>query len=133
MPATTPRSKSASNPPKPTNGDWDRKLAPRFVRCELNAEQKVLLAAWALEQEDVDLLRWIDDRIQSGHVLSVRSNEVGYQASLTGDREASGHAGVSLVARASTPLRALMSCRYKDELVLQGVWPAMGRLDDLDY
>jgi len=127
VPATT---KKPTEQPAKT---WDRKEAPKYVRCELNKEQKSALAAWAEEAEDVDLIKWLDGRIGSGHVFSLKSLSVGYQASLTGDREASGHYGVSLVARASTPLRALYSCWYKDEFVLQGVWPSAGSLDELDF
>jgi hypothetical protein len=81
----------------------------------------------------MDLLKWLSGRIESGHVLSLKSLPTGYQASLTGDREASGHYGVSLIARASTAMRTLYSCMYKDEMVLQGEWPASGSLDELDY
>jgi len=127
MPATT--KKPADAQPKV----WDRKEAPRYVRCELSKDQKTALAAWAEELEDADLLSWIGGRVESGHVLSIKSLAVGYQVSLTGDREASGHYGISLVARASTAVRALYSCMYKDELVLQGVWPATNSVDELDY
>lgn len=127
MPATT--KKPNEQPAKV----WDRKDAPKYVRCELSKDQKSLLASWASEQEDADLLKWIEGRISSGHVLSLKSQQNGYQVSLTGDREASGHFGVSLVARGSTPIRSLFSCWYKDELVLQGVWPSAGTLDELDY
>lgn len=127
MPATS--KKPADVPTKV----WDRKEAPRYVRCELTKDQKAALAVWAEEAEDVDLIKWLDGRISSGHVFSLKSLPTGYQASLTGDREASGHFGISLVARASTPLRALYSCWYKDELVLQGVWPSAGSLDELDF
>lgn len=125
--------KTTSAPKEQLVKTWDRKEAPRYVRCELNKEQKTLLAAWADELEYIDLLKWLSGRIENGHVLSLKSLPTGYQASLTGDREASGHMGVSLIARASTALRTLYACMYKDELVLQGVWPATGSLEELDY
>jgi hypothetical protein len=78
-------------------------------------------------------MAWIDGRVGLGHVISLKSADVGYMCSLTGERESSGHMGVSLVARASTPVRALRSCMYKDEMVLQGQWPATSRLEELDY
>lgn len=112
---------------------WDRKEAPRYVRCELSKEQKAALASWAEDLEDIDLLKWLAQRIESGHVLSLKSLPTGYQASLTGDREASGHMGISLISRASTAMRTLYACMYKDEMVLQGVWPASGSLEELDY
>lgn len=127
MPKTTP--KPAEQPVK----TWDRKEAPKYVRCELSKEQKTALAAWAEGCEYIDLIAWLDGRINSGHVFSIKSIPVGFQASLTGDREASGHYGVSLVARASTPTRAIYSIWYKDEFVLQGVWPSSGSLEELDY
>jgi hypothetical protein len=88
---------------------------------------------WAEEAEDIDLLSWMEKRVEQGHVLSIRSNEVGYQASLTGHREASGHQGISLVARASTPKRALYGCWYRDEVVLSGKWPVQNTVDELDF
>lgn len=127
MPATT--KKPTEQPAKA----WDRKEAPRYVRCELSKEQKTALAAWAEDLEDIDLLNWLTGRIESGHVLSLKSLSTGYQASLTGDREASGHYGISLIARASTAMRSLYACMYKDEMVLQGTWPASGSLEELDY
>src|SRR6185312_6341972 len=107
MPATTPRPKDA--PDK----KWDRKDAPRYVRCDLNVQQKEALRAWGGELEEQDLLKWIDGRVSLGHVISLKGADVGYMCSLTGERESSGHMGVSLVARASTPVRALRSCLYK--------------------
>jgi len=127
MPATTPRPKDAPE------RKWDRNNAPRYVRCDLNAEQKGLLKIWAEELEDQDLLKWVDDRVLNGHVVSIKSAPTGFMCSLTGDRESSGHSGVALVARASTPIRALVSCMYKDTMVLQGQWPVTSQFEELDY
>jgi len=127
MPKTTPR--PVDTAPK----TWDRKDAPKYVRCELNKEQKAALALWAEEAENIDLLAWIDRRVGLGHVLSVKATNSGYQCSLTGDSEVGGHVGMSLISRASTAVRSLYSCWYKDEFVLQGVWPATGSLEELDY
>jgi hypothetical protein len=128
MPKTTPRAEAVT-----TEKPWNPKDAPRFVRCELNFDQKALLVTWAGELEDIDLLKWLEGRVMSGHTLSVRLNEVGYQCSLTGTREASGHVGMSLVARASTPLRALQGCMYRDELVLTAGWPISSLMSELDF
>ena len=127
MPKTTPRAEATEDK------RWDGKQAPKYVRCELSFDQKVLLKAWSDELEDVDLLRWIEEEVSRGHVLSIRSNEVGYQASLTGVREASGHFGVTLIGRASTAVRSLQSLMYRDSMVLSGVWPAADATDNLDF
>jgi|ERR1035437_887580 hypothetical protein len=127
MPATTPRPKDS---PGKRQNDEDR---ARFVKCDLNAEQKILLKTFGEELEDADLLKWLDDRVMNGHTISVKSVEVGWMCALTGMRESSGHVGKCLTARASTPTRALVSCMYKDNHVLQGLWPATGSLEELDY
>lgn len=114
-------------------GAWDGKAAPRYVRCDLSTEQKALLVTWSTELETVDVLAWIEAQVARGHVLSVRSNEVGFQCSLTGTREASGHFGMCLVGRASTSIRAIHAVMYRDEMVLQGIWPASSLTSDLDF
>jgi hypothetical protein len=126
MPKTTPKAEAPAKA-------WDPKDAPKFVRCELTAAQKALLTTWAEELEDMDLLKWVDSMVSNGHTLSIKSAEVGYQCSLTGVREASGHAGMSLVARASTPLRAVYGCMYRQSEVLKGPWPVTSALADLDF
>jgi len=127
MPKTTPKSEAAEDK------RWDGKQAPKYARCDLSAEQRELLKQWSSELEDVDLLKWIETEVSRGHVLSIRSNEVGYQASLTGVREASGHFGVTLIGRASTAVRAVQSLMYRDAMVLSGVWPATDSNSELDF
>jgi hypothetical protein len=106
---------------------------PQFVKCDLNAEQKKKLAEWSEEAEDIDMLKWVTNMVTSGHTISVRCNEVGFQCSVTGAYESSGHMNKSLVARASTPLRALYAAWYRDEFVLQGHWVIVDRLTELDF
>lgn len=127
MPKTTPAPIKHDIPTK-SNGN-----GPQFVKCDLSAEQKRLLADWAETAEDVDMLKWLELHVQMGHVVSIRSNEVGYQCSVTGVTEGSGHMNKSLVARASTPLRALYSAWYRDEIVLKGQWTVIDRLTELDF
>lgn len=127
MPKTTPKTEV------PATTAWDGKAAPKYVRLDLSTEQKKLLATWAAELENIDLLTWMENQVSRGHVLSVRSNEVGYQCSLTGTREASGHMGMCLVGRASTAIRAVEAVMYRDEMVLQGVWPVSSLTSDLDF
>ncbi|MGH9700428.1 MAG: hypothetical protein ACRD52_13360, partial [Candidatus Acidiferrales bacterium] len=79
MPKTTPRPASDAT-------TFDPKSAPKFVRCDLNADQKVLLQSWASEVEHQELLAWIETAVSRGHTISIRSNDVGYQCSLTGTR-----------------------------------------------
>jgi hypothetical protein len=134
MPKTTSKEAAVDQAKAAQNGKpWTNKDAPRFVRCDLSPQQKVALTMWAADAEETDLLKWVEVRVTLGHVLSIRSNEVGFQCSLTGGTEGSGHLGVSLVARASTPLRAVYACWYRDEVVLEGKWPVSNTLDELDY
>jgi hypothetical protein len=129
----TPVPKTQANPikldiPVKANGN-----GPLFVKCELSAEGKRKLAEWAETAEEQDMLKWLELMVTRGHTISVRSNEVGFQCSVTGSTEASGHHNKSLVARASTPLRALYSAWYRDQIVLQGVWTVVDRLTELDF
>lgn len=128
MPATKPNPVKAEVAPKRKDDN-----APRFVKCDLNAQQKESLTAWALEQEEMDMLKWVEDKVTRGHVVSIRSNDVGYQCSVTGTSEGSGHPNMSLVARASTPLKSVYAAWFRDEVVLQGVWPVANRLEELDF
>lgn len=128
MPATTP------NPAKAALAKPDRdREAPRFVRCDLNAAQKLDLVKWDDEQERTDLAEWLDKVISRGHVLSVRANDVGYQASLTGMTQSSGHEKQCLIARASTANRAVMALWFKDVVILTEGWPIKGTEEDFDY
>jgi hypothetical protein len=127
MPATKPNPIKADIPTA-SNGK-----GPMFVKCELTVEQKRLLADWAETAEDVDMLKWLTQMVTAGHTISVRCNEVGFQCSVTGAFESSGHKDKSLVARASTPLRALYSAWYRDEVVLKGLWTVVDRLTELDF
>jgi len=126
MPKTTPKEEA-----KPAS--FDRSNKPSFVRCELNKEQRALLVEWAESLEDMDLLKWIEHEVMRGHTLSVRANPVGYQCSLTGVTESSGHVGISLVARASTAIRAMQGCMYRDQMVLTDGWPVTDLVNDLDF
>lgn len=126
MPATKPNGTKTDIPTK-QNGN-----GPQFVKCELNSEQKRLMKDWAETAEDIDMLKWLNTRVTLGHTISVRCNEVGYQCSVTGAYESSGHHNMSLVARASTPLKALYAAWYRDEVVLEGKWTVVDRLTELD-
>lgn len=126
MPKTTPK------PAEPIEKKWTSKEPPRYVRCDLTKDQKEKLLLWIEETELVDLVEWWEKKVERGHTVTIKSQEVGYQASITGVTDGSGHVGLSLISRASGPLKSLYSLMYKDTVVLEGVWPATGRLDDLD-
>jgi hypothetical protein len=126
VPRTTPRAEAEATKP------WTPKDAPRFVRCELEPAQKEALAEWITKALDAELLEWLSLSVALGLTISVRANDVGYQCSLTGVRESGPHYGQSLVARASTPIKSLQACWYKDTVVLKSIWPVSKGYDDLD-
>lgn len=126
MPATTPKSE-AKTEAKNGNG------RPEYVRCELSREQKDALKVWADDTSDSDLLAFIEKAVWSDdYVLSVKPLEVGCQASLTPAREKDQNWGRCLVTRGSTPLNALRSLAYKQEVVLKGLWAGLDRSQDFD-
>ena len=127
MAATQPRN-TATEPTKTTEPP-----NVRFVTCELTPEQKLVLATWAADLDTEEWIGWLTSTVTLGHVVSMRANEVGYQCSVTGgSRDGSVHAGLSLVARASTPVKALQAAMFKDQNVLAGVWPVTDRKSELD-
>lgn len=127
MPATTP------NPSK-VHPQQNGNAAPLYVKCDLNAEQKLLLKAWADDAENIDVIAWIDKAGDAGDILTVKHivGQDGYQASLTGGELSVSHKGKCLISRASSPWKAIMSLMYKDEVVLQGSWAVTERGLDLD-
>lgn len=134
MPATTP--KGNGSPDDSRAKKEAAKIAgngPRFVRCDLVKAQKEQLQSWAADEELVDTLAWLYNKVINGHVVSLRSLEVGYQCSVTGMTEASGHKDMVLTAKASTPERALMGARFRDEVVLIEGWPSGDALAELDF
>lgn len=119
MPATAP---------KPDKGP-----SVRYVRCDLNAAQKEALKAWAEDAEWKDLIAWLDSMVVRGHTVSVKGMDVGYQVNVTGVRPGSGHDGMCLVARASSPTNAIYSAWFKDTEVLHGQWPVDNSAENLDF
>lgn len=129
MPATKPApSKPEEKALAKMNG-----TGPQFVRCELSKDQKEQLVHWAHETDTEDAVKWLFKMAESGHVVSLRTNEVGFQCSVTGVFESSGHNNQSLVARATSAEKALYAAMFRDVVVLAGVWPLSSRLDDLDF
>jgi hypothetical protein len=106
---------------------------PQFVRCELTKAQKEQLVHWHAETDLEDAVKWLFRMAENGCVVSLRTNDVGYQCSVTGVFESSGHKDQCLVARASTAEKALYGAMFRDIVVLEGVWPVSSRLDDLDF
>lgn len=105
----------------------------KFVTCDLTKEQKDSLAAWVLELDTEDWVGWLTKAVELGHVVSVRGNEVGYQCAVTGGaRDGAVHMNLCLVARASSPLKAIQAAMFKDENILAGVWPSVDRKSELD-
>ena len=125
--ATTP------NPGKQSNRAGAELTGIKFVNCDLDATQKAALAIFADELENMEWIDWLEGRVTLGHVISVRANEVGFQCSVTGgSRDGSVHQNMSLVARASTPLKAIQSAMFKDTVILSGEWPIVDRRSELD-
>lgn len=129
MPKTTP------NPVKelPDEKTAANGKGPTFVRCDLNKAQKEQLIHWHSETDIEDVLKWMFHKADNGHVVSLRTNDVGYQCSVTGVFESSGHKDVCLIARASSSEKALYGAMFRDVVVLQGIWPSTNRLDELDF
>lgn len=127
MPATTPNPNKAD--PK-QNGN----AAPLYVKCDLNAEQKISLKLWSEEVENFDVIAWIDHSADNGDVLSVKHiiGQDGYQCALTGGELSVSHKGKCLIARASSAWKAVLVCMFKDAIVLQGAWNVVERQLDLD-
>lgn len=124
MPATTPNP-NKGKPEEPTK--W------RYAKCDLTAGQKEDLKRWREGIASLEALaEWVDKHVANGHTLTLRSQEVGYQATLSGVREASGHKDISLVARSRSPMNAVFSLQYKDEVILHGKWEAQDWTSDLD-
>lgn len=126
MPKTTPREEAAlkkldANP-----------NAPRYVSCDLNKAQKEALVAFIADTDDEALWKWVDFAVVSNHSISLKAIEVGYQCSVTGQARHATHGNVCLISRASTPIKALWSCFYKDTEVLGGIWPVSNRMEELD-
>jgi hypothetical protein len=126
----------AATQPKNTAIEAKKTAEPsdvRFVRCDLTPEQKLVLATWVADLDTEEWIGWLTSTVTLGHVVSMRANEVGYQCAVTGgSRDGSVHAGLSLVARASTPVKALQVAMFKDQNVLAGVWPVTDRKSELD-
>jgi hypothetical protein len=124
MPATT----SA-----PSRFKADENGRNKFVRCELTAGQKVDLKRWRDDGASAEaLLAYLDQRVMSGHTWGCKGQEVGFMATVTGVRETSGHVGVCLAARGSTPSNALYALQYKDEVLLKGKWEVVDWASELD-
>lgn len=124
MPATT---SAAGKSKSEENGKF------RFAKCDLTDGMKADLKRWREDgAEPAALIEWISKRVASGHTLSIKGQEVGFMAILSGVREASGHVNISLTARASSPENALYSLQYKDELILKGRWEAVDWSSELD-
>ena len=105
----------------------------KFVNCDLDPAQKQALALFADELENMEWIDWLEGRVTLGHIISIRANEVGFQCSVTGgSRDGSVHQNMSLVARASTPLKAIQSAMFKDTVILSGEWPIVDRRSELD-
>lgn len=124
MPATTPS-------PAKARGDENGKF--KFVKCDLDAAQKADLKRWIeIDATPEALLAYLERRVVGEHTLGLKSQEVGYMATLTGVREQSGHVNISLTARASTAGKALYALQYKDEIALKGHWEVADWANELD-
>jgi hypothetical protein len=126
MPKTTPR-EEAELKKMDRNGS-----APRYVSCDLSKAQKEDLNAFIEGGNVEDVWQWVSQQVIAGHSVSLRSLDVGYQCSVTGNVNHAAHPNTCLISRSSTPERALWSVMFKDTALLHGVWPVTNRLEDLD-
>jgi len=106
--------------------------APRYVTCDLRAAQKEELLTFIRETNEEDLFSWMEGMVSSGHILSVKSLDVGYQCSVTGSSQCHSHPNMCLISRASTAVRAVYSVMFKDTQILAGTWPVTNRIEELD-
>jgi len=124
--------------PKPDAAKADDKAkqngtGPQFVRCDLSKAQKEQLIHWHSETDLEDAVKWLFQKAENGYVVSLRTNEVGFQCSVTGVYESSGNKDKCLIARATSAEKALYGAMFRDVVVLEGIWPSQGRLDELDF
>jgi hypothetical protein len=106
---------------------------PLFVRCDLTPAQKESLAAWVSTLDTAEWIGWLGATVTLGHVVSVRANDVGFQCSVTGgSRDGDAHRNQCLVARASSPVKAILVAMFKDQNVLAHIWPIVDIKSDLD-
>ena len=129
MPATTPKPNKA-NAISSQNGNERPQV--KFVRQTLSSDQKTNLAIWAAETKLEDVLKWLQTQVMVGITVSLRSNDSGFQCSLTGTDRKSDRYGQVLVARASTPIKALYSAMFRDEVLLKHMWPIYDSEEDFD-
>lgn len=125
MPASKAKAQGADSPAKDAG--------IQYVKCDLTEEQKRDVAMFSETLKAESVLKWMAEHVLSGHVVSCRSNEVGFQCSVTGTRASSGHEGKCLIGRASTATKALHSTMYKDTVVLHGSWDKVQTRDELDF
>lgn len=125
MPATTPgigKGKAEQNSNR-----------ARFVKCNLSDEQRAALRYWREHDAELSTLsEWLNSKIADGHTFSIKGQEVGYMATMTGVRATSGHMDLCLASRAATPMGAAFALQYMDEEVLKGTWIPSERELDLD-
>ena len=106
---------------------------PSYVRCDLTSAQKEALAGWVSTLDTSEWLDWFETTVTLGHVISVRPNDVGFQCSVSGgSRDGDAHTNQCLVARATSPTKAIMAAMFKDQNILAGSWPIVNVLLDLD-
>lgn len=124
VPATTPN---------PNKQGKSVEYTVRFVKCELTAADKIDLKEKAGAVDIMEeVWRHLSSLVEDGHVLSIKSMDVGFQASLTANANHRTHASLCLIARGSSPRSALISLWYRDTVILQGKWAANERLNELD-
>ena len=115
-----------AKPPVPSTG-------PSYVRCDLTSLQKETLATWVAGLDYAEWVAWLEATVTLGHVVSIRANDVGCQCSVSGGtRDGDAHTNQCLVARATSPLKAVLVAMFKDQNILAGVWPIVDIRSDLD-
>lgn len=134
MPATTPKKLPFPESPEQGNGKM-----PKFVRVNLNKDQKDEMAKWANSLSSSDLLDYMEESVNAGYVLSWKeatmNGQIYYQCSLTMQpkEKVQINNNMSLVTRASSAMRAAWSLYYKHLQILEKDWSGATASEELEW
>lgn len=112
---------------------------PRYVRCNLNDDQKKEMKEWANLSENSDLIDMMVSAINAGYVFSWKeattNGTVFFQSSLTMPKKEKiqSNSGMCLVTRASSAEKAVWSLFFRHEKVLEKNWSSLSSSEDLEW